>query len=243
LGGHAERPTQRLGLEHLPRDELGNLCHGVVVGRRAVLIPLDRLRPHPDNPRLSPRQDVIDQIAAQIRAHGGFDPAHALLVRRQGKGFQIVAGHHRAAAAQAAGLDAVPCWVREMDDDAAFMTLVLANSQSELSPLERGIHAIKSGLDTKAYAEAVHEDRLKVQRRVMAARVAAVFNSEHAALAERWFQLVEIHAAASWLWPALVARLIADGWNVDTACSHAGRLKDVPEPPRSRPKPEWRLSG
>jgi hypothetical protein len=118
-----------------------------------------------------------------------------------------------------------------MDDDEAFMALVLANSQSELSPLEHGMHAVKSGLDIKAYAAAAQVDRLKVQRRVMAARVAAVFTGEHAALVDRWFHLVEIHAAASWLWPALVDRLLAEGWNVETTRSQAGRLKDAPEPP------------
>jgi len=185
----------------------------------------------PDNPRLFERAEVIAQIQAQIARAGSFDPAHALLVRPLGDVFQIVAGHHRAAAARGAGLDAVPCWVREMSDEEAFMALVLANSQSELSPLEHGMHAVKSGLDIKAYAAAAQVDRLKVQRRVMAARVAAVFTGEHAALVDRWFHLVEIHAAASWLWPALVDRLLAEGWNVETTRSQAGRLKDAPEPP------------
>jgi ParB-like chromosome segregation protein Spo0J len=56
-------------------------------------------------------------------------------------------GHHRKLAAEQAGLASIPCWVRGMTDDAAFMALVLANSQSELSPLERGMHALKSGMD------------------------------------------------------------------------------------------------
>jgi hypothetical protein len=52
-----------------------------------------------------------------------------------------------------------------------------------------------------------------------------------AELVDRARHLAELHAAASWLWPALVARLIAEGWNVDTARGHAGRLEDAPEPP------------
>jgi ParB-like chromosome segregation protein Spo0J len=72
---------------------------------------------------------VIAQIAVQIvLSSGAFVPAHALLVRPLDKGSQIVAGHHRAAAARACGLSAVSCWVRDMDDDAAFMALVPANS-------------------------------------------------------------------------------------------------------------------
>jgi len=87
----------------------------------------------------------VAQTQAQIERAGEFDPAHALLVRPLviDDAFQIVAGHHRFAAARGAGLEAVPCWVREMDDDEAFMALVLANAQSELLPLERGIHALK----------------------------------------------------------------------------------------------------
>jgi ParB-like chromosome segregation protein Spo0J len=174
----------------------------------------------------------------------GFDPAHALLVRRQGEGFEILAGHHRAAAARDAGLDAVPCWVRELDDDAAFMALVLANSQSELLPLERGIHALtaqgratagrgkKGGLS--AYAETVGKTHQLISREVAAAEVwksatmVADFPPEKIPAAR---VLAELHAAASWLWPALVSRLTAEGWNVETARGHAGRLKDVPKPP------------
>jgi hypothetical protein len=33
-----------------------------------VLIPLDQLRPHPDNPRLFERAEVVGQIAFQIAA-------------------------------------------------------------------------------------------------------------------------------------------------------------------------------
>jgi ParB-like chromosome segregation protein Spo0J len=161
----------------------------------------------------------------------GFDAAHALLVRSLGDGFQILAGHHRAAAARAAGLDAVSCRVRAMDDDEAFMALVLANSQSELLPLERGLHALRSGLDVKAYAETVGRARTTVHQEVYAARVAQSVPHVRNELHDRTRHLAELHAAASWLWPALVARLIAEGWNVDTARGHAGRLKDAPETP------------
>ena len=37
----------------------------------------------------------------------------------------------------------LPCWVKDIADEAAFMELVLANNQGELSPLEYGIHVLK----------------------------------------------------------------------------------------------------
>jgi ParB-like chromosome segregation protein Spo0J len=168
----------------------------------------------------------------------GFDAAHALLVRPTVLGdVQIVAGHHRAAAVRAAGLKAVPCWVREMDDDAAFMALVLANSQSELLPLERGLHALaatergsKTGKSVSAYAVAVGRPERSVSKEVAAARVASS-SPISANCSDKAHHLAELHATASWLWPALVERLLVEGWNVDTARGHAGRLKDAPEPP------------
>jgi ParB-like chromosome segregation protein Spo0J len=124
-------------------------------------------------------------------------------------------------------LDAVPCWVREMTDNAAFIALVLANSQSELLPLERGLHALKAtdkgkhGKSVKAYADATTRTPQVVAREVAAARVAAEVSPRGeisgAALIPFARHLAELYAATPWLRPALVARLVQEGWTVDTA--------------------------
>lgn len=103
-------------------------------------LPLDQLHPHPDNPRLQLREDVVTQIAAEI-TRSGFGEEHALLVRPKDGVYQIISGHHRHGAARRAGLTEVPCWVREMDDEEAFMQLILSNTQGEMAPLEEGHHA------------------------------------------------------------------------------------------------------
>ncbi len=56
-----------------------------------------------------------------------------------------MSGHCRLEAAKRAGLGSVICWVREMDDDTAYMELVRWNAQSDLTPLERGMHALNNG--------------------------------------------------------------------------------------------------
>lgn len=99
---------------------------------------------HPKNPRVMLRQDVVDGIACQLKESGEFSQKHALHVRPVDDEYQILSGHHRKAAAVAAGLSSVWCWVESMDDDAAFMALVLSNSQGELDPLEIGIHAFQA---------------------------------------------------------------------------------------------------
>jgi ParB-like chromosome segregation protein Spo0J len=117
----------------------------------------------------------------------------------------------------AAGIATVPCWMREMSDEGAFMALVLANSQSELSALERGLHALRSGLDVKAYAETVGRARTTVHQEVYAARVAQSVPHVRNELHDRTRHLAELHAAASWLWPTLVGRMTQRNWTVDQA--------------------------
>ena len=98
------------------------------------MIQLSQLHAHPKNPRIAFREDVIEGITESVRSEG-FKPEYALIVRPLDGEYQIVSGHHRHAAAIKAGQDAVPCWVREMDDDAAYMALVTSNTQGELTPL------------------------------------------------------------------------------------------------------------
>lgn len=118
-------------------------------------IHVARLYPHPQNPRLVQREDVIASIETQLREKGSFDPAHALLVRPIRDGYQIVMGHHRHEAAKRAGLTTVPCWVREIADSEAFMLLATSNEQSDMTPLEWGMHALNYQGKLKEYAAIV----------------------------------------------------------------------------------------
>ena len=60
-----------------------------------------------------------------------------------------------------AGLKSVPCWVREMSDEDAYMALALNNAQGELHALECGMHALgfiergKHGRSAEAYGKGV----------------------------------------------------------------------------------------
>ncbi len=200
-----------------------------------------RIHTHPQNPRLAPRVDVVEQIAAQIAASGEFDPAHALIVRQNASGFEIVSGHHRKLAAEKAGLESVPCWVRELSDEDAYMALALNNAQGELSALERGIHALgatekgsRVGKSVSAYADAIGRSPRVIAREIDAADMATAvgpYGQSAADLQEFPRHLAEMHSAPRWLWPALVSRLVADTWTVEAARREAQKLKDIPEPP------------
>ena len=146
-----------------------------------TLIPTKKLKPHPKNPRLVMREDVIESIKAGMG--DGFHPSYALQVWPAGDDYLILSGHHRTESAKRAGIEEVPCFVRDdISEDEAYMVLATANAQGELSPLEIGMHALhyveksaggrgqKGGLS--AYAEAVGKSKGRISEYRDAAEVA-----------------------------------------------------------------------
>ncbi len=91
-------------------------------------IPIGLLDDHPmfgkGQPFRKPAQERIDQIAESIRRNGILN---ALLVRRMGERYQILAGHTRKAAAAKIGYKELPCVVMDVDDDEAENIFVTEN--------------------------------------------------------------------------------------------------------------------
>jgi hypothetical protein len=122
--------------------------------------------------------------------------------------------------------------VRELSDADAYMELVRCNTQGELHPLEEGLHALGSGLTQRDYAEQTGKSPADVQRKQQAAKVLkSCIHMDAGDLRSRWRCLAEIHAAPSWLWPALAVELVARGWTVEVTRGKVAALKDAPRPP------------
>ena len=188
------------------------------------------LVPHPHNPRLRLRDDVVTQIAAEI-TRSGFGQEHALLVRPCDGAYQIISGHHRYAAAKRAGLSEVPCWIREMDDDEAFMQLILTNTQGEMSPLEEGHHVHyyvqrstggrgkEGGL--REYARRLNKDHSYLAKKQ---RAYAVYENCGGSTTVSWEALYEVSKAPQEMWQPLNAALVANKWTIKDV---ARQVQDV----------------
>jgi ParB family chromosome partitioning protein len=98
-------------------------------------VPIDRIVPNPENPRLLFEESALEELAASVREHGVLQP---VLVRPAGGDqYQLVAGERRWRAARLAGLVTIPALIEELDDDDALEIAVIENLQREdLSPLE-----------------------------------------------------------------------------------------------------------
>ncbi len=187
-------------------------------------VRVDSIEPHPKNPRVVMRDDVVSQIAAQL-SERGFHDKHALHVRPCGDRMQVISGHHRLEAARKAGLSEIPAWVEDLDDDTAYMQLVLANTQGELSPLERGIHFNGSGRGVREYAREVGRNHQVISYESQAAEVATQVASRIADLLDKTRHLAAIHALPSACWAEAVAAMLSGGWSKDETTKRVAEAK------------------
>ena len=103
---------------------------------RIVKLPLTALHDFPNHPFKVRDDEAMLETAESIRQYGVLVPA---IVRpRKDGGYEIVAGHRRKHGSELAGLQNLPCIVREMDDDTATILMVDSNIQREnILPSER----------------------------------------------------------------------------------------------------------
>jgi ParB family chromosome partitioning protein len=101
----------------------------------ASMARISELKPNKLQPRKIVPAEGIESLAASIRANGLLQP---IVVRRDGIGFEIIAGERRWRAAKAAGLTIVPIVVREATDAQMLELALLENIQREdLNAIDR----------------------------------------------------------------------------------------------------------
>lgn len=93
------------------------------------ILPLSELHPFEGHPFQVRDDEEMDKMVDSVKEYGVMTPA-IVRPRRDG-GYEIVAGHRRCHASQRAGVDTMPCIVRELDDDTAIILMVDSNCQRE----------------------------------------------------------------------------------------------------------------
>jgi ParB family chromosome partitioning protein len=93
-----------------------------------------QIRPNRYQPRVRFAPEELEELTASIREQGIIQP---LVVRRDGIGYELVAGERRLRAARMAGLTSVPVIVREISDSRLLEVSIIENIQREnLNPIE-----------------------------------------------------------------------------------------------------------
>jgi ParB family transcriptional regulator, chromosome partitioning protein len=102
-------------------------------------LPVDKLEPNPQQPRLDFKRDELESLADSIRQKGVIQP---LIVRRKpGRDvYEIVAGERRWRAAQIAQLHEVPVVVRDLSDTEVLEVAIIENIQrADLNAIEEAL--------------------------------------------------------------------------------------------------------
>lgn len=117
-------------------------------------IPVQSIRPRPDQPRRRIEARGLEELTRSVGVHGVLQP---IRVRRRGENsYEIVSGERRWRAARGAGLQDIPAIVVEADDDRAYVEALIENIQrEELNAVDRA-HALtrlRTGLGLRSWQE------------------------------------------------------------------------------------------
>jgi ParB family chromosome partitioning protein len=103
----------------------------------SVSVTLDRLHPHPHNPRGMVSPASVQELADSIKEKGILEPLIVVRHPEKPEGFLVVAGHRRRAAAELAELAEAPVIVRNYSPVEQEEVMLAENIQrEELSPLQ-----------------------------------------------------------------------------------------------------------
>ena len=100
-------------------------------------IPADLIEPNPFQPRMSFDQEALQELAESIRTFGLIQP---ITVRKRDAKYQIISGERRYRASILAGMDMIPAYIRDANDQGMLEMAIVENIQREdLDPIEEAM--------------------------------------------------------------------------------------------------------
>lgn len=141
----------------LPENDTEN-----VTIRTIAITELDR---NPDQPRREFDEEALQALAESMKGAGVLQPL--LVIEKNGR-YRIVAGERRFRAARLAGLDSVPCIVRDMTPEEQMEAALIENIQREdLNPMEEAA-AVRQLMESCGYTQEKAAKRLGKSRPALA---------------------------------------------------------------------------
>ena len=99
--------------------------------------PIASISPNPHQARQQFTESELTELANSIKEKGVIQP---ILVSQTKDGFQLIAGERRWRAAQKAGLDKIPVWIRDVSPSEALELALIENIQrQDLNPIEEAL--------------------------------------------------------------------------------------------------------
>jgi len=119
-------------------------------GTGQVRVPVEFLRPNPNQPRKRFSEENLEELAQSIREKGILQPIVVRPIAGESNAYEIVAGERRWRAAQKASMHDVPVSIRELSDSESLEIALIENIQrADLNPIEEaaGFKALMDRFD------------------------------------------------------------------------------------------------
>ena len=134
LGDAADINSIRKPVDYVNKEVVSN-DKPKSVSADILRIPMDLIEPNPYQPRMNFNQEALDELADSIRTLGLIQP---ITVRKTVSGrYQIISGERRFRASRLAGMEMIPAYIRDTNDQGMLEMAIVENIQREnLDPIE-----------------------------------------------------------------------------------------------------------
>ena len=144
-----------------------------ILTREFKRIPLDEIRPNPNQPRKIFDETALSELSNSIKRYGIITP---LTVRKASFGYELVAGERRLRAAKNAGIKQVPCYIVEASEkDSSLMAIVENLQRKDLDFFEEALSLRclieKYGLTQQQTAEKIGKTQSAVANKLRLLRL------------------------------------------------------------------------
>ena len=125
-------------------------------------IELSRIEPNPGQPRCIFEEEALQELARSIRTYGVIQP---IILKEEGDGrYLIIAGERRYRAAEMAGLDKIPAYIKTTQDENIAELALIENIQREdLNAIETAL-AYQRLIDANGFTQEQLSERVGKKR-------------------------------------------------------------------------------
>ena len=125
-------------------------------------IELSRIEPNPGQPRSIFEEEALQELAKSIRTYGVIQP---IILKEEGDGrYLIIAGERRYRAAEMAGLDKIPAYIKTTEDENIAELALIENIQREdLNAIETAL-AYQRLIDANGFTQEQLSERVGKKR-------------------------------------------------------------------------------
>ena len=135
LGGDTDLSNIRKPVGYVNKEVVSHNQQPKQATADVLRIPVDMIEPNPFQPRMNFDKEALEELSDSILTLGLIQP---ITVRKKDEGrYQIISGERRFRACRLAGMDMIPAYIREANDQGMLEMAIVENIQREnLDPIE-----------------------------------------------------------------------------------------------------------